>query len=99
VDSGVAISDQASTPEQSVIERQKVDIMLEVLREMSKRDRDVLTRFYLYEQSQELICREMKLTATQFRLLKSRAKTRFAELGRKKLEKKNSLRTFLGVFY
>jgi hypothetical protein len=36
----------------------------------------------------------MKLTATQFRLLKSRAKTRFAELGRKKLEAKNSLRSF-----
>ena len=34
----------------------------------------------------------MKLTATQFRLLKSRAKGRFAEIGRKKLERKNSLR-------
>jgi RNA polymerase sigma-70 factor (ECF subfamily) len=99
VDSGVAISDQATTPEESVIERQKVDIMLEVLREMSTRDRDVLTRFYLYEQSQEVICREMKLSATQFRLLKSRAKNRFAEIGRKKLERKNSLRGFLGVFH
>jgi hypothetical protein len=38
----------------------------------------VLSRFYLFEQPQEQICAEMNLTATQFRLLKSRAKTRFA---------------------
>jgi RNA polymerase sigma-70 factor, ECF subfamily len=99
VESGVAISDKNSTPEQSVIDREKVDIMLEVLREMSARDRDVLTRFYLYEQSQELICREMKLSSTQFRLLKSRAKARFAELGRKKLDRKNNVRTSPGVLH
>lgn len=99
VESGVAISDKATTPEQSVIDREKVDLMLNVLREMSVRDRDVLTRFYLYEQSQELICREMKLTSTQFRLLKSRAKARFAELGRKKLDKKNNLRSFSLFLY
>jgi RNA polymerase sigma-70 factor, ECF subfamily len=92
VESGIVISDKGVTPEQKVIDRQKIDLMLEVLKELSDRDRDILTRFYLYEQSQELICSEMKLTATQFRLLKSRAKNRFAELGKKKLEKKNSLR-------
>ena len=99
VESGIAISDKATTPEQNVIDREKVDIMLEVLREMSARDRDILTRFYLYEQSQEVICKEMKLSSTQFRLLKSRAKARFAELGRKKLEKKNSLRSFPLFFH
>ena len=93
VESGVAIADNSTTPEQDVINREKVDIMLDVLRQMSGRDRDILTRFYIYEQSQETIIREMKLTSTQFRLLKSRAKTRFAELGRKKLEKRNFLRT------
>jgi RNA polymerase sigma factor (sigma-70 family) len=93
VESGVVISDKETTPEQKVIDQEKVDLMLEVLREMSVRDRDILTRFYLYEHSQDLICREMKLTATQFRLLKSRAKTRFADLGKKKLERKNSLRS------
>jgi RNA polymerase sigma-70 factor (ECF subfamily) len=71
-----------------VLGREKVDIMFEVLRDMSGRDRDILTRFYLYEQSQETISREMDLTPTQFRLLKSRAKARFAELGRKKLDNK-----------
>ena len=100
VDSGIAISDKRTTPEQSVIERQKIDIMLGVLKEMSGRDRDILTRFYLYEQNQDAICREMNLTSTQFRLLKSRAKNRFAELGKKKLsETRNSLRTFASFLH
>jgi RNA polymerase sigma-70 factor, ECF subfamily len=100
VDSGIAISDKRTTPEQSVIERQKIDIMLGVLKEMSGRDRDILTRFYLYEQNQDAICREMNLTSTQFRLLKSRAKNRFAELGKKKLsESRNSLRTFASFLH
>jgi RNA polymerase sigma factor (sigma-70 family) len=95
VDSNIAICDNRITPEQNVIDREKVDIMLNVLRGMSGRDRDILTRFYLYEQSQETICREMNLTSTQFRLLKSRAKNRFSELGKKKLtETRNSLRSF-----
>ena len=68
--------------------RQKVEVMLEVLREMSPRDREVLTRFYLREQSQEQICRDMRLTDTQFRLLKSRAKARFGEIGKKKIDKR-----------
>jgi DNA-directed RNA polymerase specialized sigma subunit len=62
--------------------------MIEVLREMSDRDRNILTRFYLQEQSQDQICAEMNLTETQFRLLKSRAKARFGELGQKKLQKR-----------
>jgi len=56
-----------------------------VLSELSSRDREILTRFYLHEESQEEICIEMTLTETQFRLLKSRAKSRFGELGKKKL--------------
>lgn len=99
VESGIVLSDQRTTPEQTAIQQEKVDVMLKVLREMSRRDQDVLTRFYLYEQSQEQICREMKLTSTQYRLLKSRAKARFAELGRKALETKNNVRTFSTLFH
>jgi DNA-directed RNA polymerase specialized sigma24 family protein len=66
--------------------------MLQVLRSISPRDREILTRFYLYEQTQEQICREMDLTETQFRLLKSRAKARFAELGRRQLSSNPILR-------
>ncbi|MCS7043866.1 MAG: sigma-70 family RNA polymerase sigma factor [Bryobacteraceae bacterium] len=82
---GGRIADPRHDPEQSVLREQRVELMLEVLRSISPRDREILTRFYLYEQTQEQICAEMGLTETQFRLLKSRAKARFAELGRRRL--------------
>jgi DNA-directed RNA polymerase specialized sigma24 family protein len=44
------------------------------LRELTPKDREVLERFYMREQSKRQICRELNLTETQFRLLKSRAK-------------------------
>ncbi len=84
LDSGMAISDRRHDPEAAVIARQREEMMLAVLNGISRRDREILTRFYLQEQSQEDICAEMNLTDTQFRLLKSRAKARFGELGRKK---------------
>ena len=53
------------------------------------RDRELLIRFYLNEQAPDVICRDMGLTETQFRLIKSRAKARFGELGKRRF----SLRT------
>jgi len=88
LDLGSRVADARRNPEQRAAFREKVDLMAEVLREMSDRDRDILTRFYLQEQSQEQICEEMNLTETQFRLLKSRAKARFGELGQRKLQQR-----------
>jgi len=87
-ETGIVLIDSRRNPEEKAISREHMEMMVEVLRDMSDRDRDILTRFYLYEQSQEEICEEMQLTDTQFRLLKSRAKARFGELGRRKLKKK-----------
>jgi RNA polymerase sigma-70 factor, ECF subfamily len=82
---GGAVPDGGANPEQQVLREERSNLMLKVLRGISRRDREILTRFYLYEQPQEQICEEMALTETQFRLLKSRAKTRFAELGRRRV--------------
>lgn len=82
---GVMVMDRNEGPEERAIAREKVELMKSVLQSLSARDRDVLERFYLKEQPQEQICREMDLTETQFRLLKSRAKARFGDLGKKKL--------------
>ena len=79
------VMDVRQDPEQEAIGRQKTQLMVQVLREISPRDREILTRFYLHGQEQDEICQEMNLTETQFRLLKSRAKARFGELGRKRL--------------
>jgi RNA polymerase sigma-70 factor, ECF subfamily len=85
IESGITVADRKQNPEQEAMLRQKADLMKSALAALSQRDRDILVRFYLKEQPQEQICREMALTETQFRLLKSRAKAKFGEIGRKKL--------------
>src|SRR5882762_10152602 len=88
IDRTVSMSDHRNTPEEAAILRQHEEVAEAVLRSISGRDREILTRFYLREQTQEEICGEMNLSDTQFRLLKSRAKARFGELGRKKLSRR-----------
>jgi RNA polymerase sigma factor (sigma-70 family) len=95
LDANTGVADPRGNPEESAIFRQRKDIIHQVLRELNARDREILTRFYLQEQSQEQICAEMGLTETQFRLLKSRAKARFGELGRKRLAHRNLQAVFL----
>jgi RNA polymerase sigma-70 factor, ECF subfamily len=95
IEAGVVVIDAKRNPEEKAIGKQHEDLMIQVLRSMSSRDREVLTRFYLHEQTQEQICADMDLTETQFRLLKSRAKARFGELGRRKLQKKPVASVFL----
>jgi len=79
------IADPAENPEETAMFRERSELIQWVLDELSVRDREILTRFYLEEEAQDQICSEMDLTDTQFRLLKSRAKARFGELGKKKL--------------
>ena len=95
MDCGVRLADHSSTPEQTAMDHQRRELVLAILKRMSSRDREILTRFYLYEQTQEQICEEMSLSETQFRLLKSRAKARFGELGKKRLTQKSLQQTLL----
>jgi RNA polymerase sigma-70 factor (ECF subfamily) len=85
LETGVTVADRKQNPEQEAMIRQKAELMESALSALSERDREILVRFYLKEQPQEQICREMDLTETQFRLLKSRAKAKFGEIGKKKL--------------
>jgi RNA polymerase sigma-70 factor, ECF subfamily len=85
LESGVMVADKKQNPEQEAMGRQNAELMRSALAALSPRDRDILVRFYLREQSQEQICQEMELSETQFRLLKSRAKAKFGEIGKKKL--------------
>jgi RNA polymerase sigma-70 factor, ECF subfamily len=92
VDFQESVSDKRPNPEREAIERQNLGLAMSVLQCIPKRDREVLTRFYLNEESAEEICETMGLTDTQFRLIKSRAKARFGELGRRRLTNRSSLR-------
>jgi RNA polymerase sigma-70 factor (ECF subfamily) len=95
LDSNIRVVDPRSNPEEAAIFHQRNDLIRRVLAELSDRDQEILTRFYLQEQGQDQICDEMSLSETQFRLLKSRAKARFGELGRKKLAHRNLQAVFL----
>ncbi len=94
-DAGEVIPDLRRNPEQNVAFGQKVELMKTILRGLGDRDREILTRFYLYEETQETICRDMDLSVNQFRLLKSRAKAKFAVLGRRKLQRTKLMHVFL----
>lgn len=80
------IPDRHDNIEHNIYRQQKMRIVREILGSMPTRDRDVLHRFYVEEQTKEQICKEMNLTPTQFRLLKSKAKSTFAKLGRRRLK-------------
>jgi RNA polymerase sigma factor (sigma-70 family) len=96
VDDGLRLPMIATTPgpEDLAARKQRVRIARDVLLSMSARDREVLSRFYLLEQRREQICEEMNLSATQFRLLKSRAKARFAKSGQTHLRTADPLKRF-----
>ena len=99
-DSTARVLDPTEDPERTAMFQQRSELIRKVLSELSSRDQEILTRFYVEEQTQEQICAEMSLSDTQFRLLKSRAKARFGELGKKKLAQRAlaavSLRTSAG---
>jgi RNA polymerase sigma factor (sigma-70 family) len=82
-DSLFTLSDWRENPERTMMASQRTEIARKVLNGVSRRDREILNRFYVLEQSQERICTEMGLSYNQFRLLKSRAKARFGELGKR----------------
>jgi RNA polymerase sigma-70 factor, ECF subfamily len=82
LDHPTALLDLRPSPEHRVIRREYNEVALRILSTMRRREREVLVRFYLQEQAAPEICREMELTHTQFRLLKSRAKARLGKLCR-----------------
>jgi RNA polymerase sigma factor (sigma-70 family) len=85
---GLTLSDVGPNPERRVINEQNLALAMRILNSLHKREREVLMRFYLKEQTADQICCEMDLTETQFRLIKSRAKARFGELGKRRMAQK-----------
>ena len=81
LDGDIAVPTQRPNPEQELMIRERAEIMRKALAKMSPKNREILERFYLLEQRPEQICREMSLTETQFRLMKSRAKAWARSMG------------------
>jgi RNA polymerase sigma-70 factor, ECF subfamily len=68
-----------ATLESECIDKERREYMLQCMRQLSELDRTLLHRFYVLEQSKEQICSELRLSATSFRLAKSRAKAKLTE--------------------
>lgn len=92
LDGTAPIRDRAPNPERLAIEEQNAEVAMRVLRSLPQRDREVLTRFYLQEQAAEQICSELGISETQFRLIKSRAKSRYTELARRRFALRSAVR-------
>jgi len=88
IEPGLHLVDRETSPERQVMDQQNQEVAMRVLKGLPRRDREVLIRFYLDEQTPEQICRDLKLTETQFRLVKSRAKARYGELGRRRFSQR-----------
>ena len=71
-------------PELTAILSERSRVMRRVLSELSPREREVIRRFYVNEQSPAQICSEMSLTRSQLRSLKSKARGRFEQLRKPK---------------
>ena len=71
------------TPEQVILNNDKSAGFWAVFNKLNNRDREILIRFYINEESSHQIMGAMHLTETTFRLLKSRAKARFGEMGKR----------------
>ena len=72
-------ADPRQTPEQTIQSEERIAVMRAALGELKPREQEVLTRFYLKNETQETIREAMKLSETQFRLLKSRSKQKLQE--------------------
>ena len=88
IDPAMTLCDHEPDPERRAIEQENQDLALRMLKGLPRREREVLIRFYLQEQTAEQICRDLDLTQTQFRLMKSRAKARYGELGKRRFAKR-----------
>jgi RNA polymerase sigma-70 factor (ECF subfamily) len=75
-------ADTAQDPYNLLADAEQQALLNRALDMLHPRQREVLRRFYVQEESKDEICAAMDLTETQFRLLKSRAKARFGEMGR-----------------
>jgi DNA-directed RNA polymerase specialized sigma24 family protein len=70
--------------ELDLLEKEREETAMRIFEAMTQRDREILTRFYFNGETREQICTDMNLSTNQFRLLKSRAKARLSERGRRR---------------
>ena len=79
------LASPGATPEQQMVSQEQREMVRLTLARLSGREAEILSRFYLQEQTETQIRSEMDLTHTQYRLLKWRSKARFEQVSRKQM--------------
>lgn len=69
---------QTCNPARRVLAHERSDVFLKAFLSLDAKNREILTRSYIKGQDKQEIVESMRLTETQYRLLKSRAKARLA---------------------
>jgi RNA polymerase sigma-70 factor (ECF subfamily) len=86
-DSG--LRDREPSPLERVLRIEDAHNVREVLAELtSERDRQVLFRFYIFEEDKDRICNELKMTSLQFNRILHRARERFRGLYEKRAKRR-----------
>jgi RNA polymerase sigma-70 factor (ECF subfamily) len=85
ISSVLLLASAQASPENEVILREQRDRVRWTLTQLSEREREILSRFYVQGQTKHEICLEMGLTDTQYRLLKWRSKAHFGQISRKRI--------------
>ncbi len=78
-------SDDRHDPQRMLEIEERAKILREGLQSLKPQEKEILTRFYLKGERPEVICEEMNLTETQFRLNKSRSKQKLETFTMKRL--------------
>ena len=74
-----AMAEEGGNPETVYTRNERAEVLRQALGRLRVRDREILVRFYLHEQSAADIRREMGLSETGYYLLKSRAVARLRQ--------------------
>jgi RNA polymerase sigma-70 factor (ECF subfamily) len=82
------LASPGATPEQEMVSQEQRELVRLTLSLLSHRESEILSRFYLQEQTEMQIRSEMDLTHTQYRLLKWRSKARFEQMSRKQMARR-----------
>jgi RNA polymerase sigma-70 factor (ECF subfamily) len=81
VDQDWELPDERHDPFRDAAREESVRIVAKALSSLkSRRDRDLLLRFYLEEEAKEQICKDLGMTSQQFNLVLFRARKQFKKL-------------------
>jgi RNA polymerase sigma-70 factor, ECF subfamily len=72
--------DSKTSSDGSLIDRERREMVAQVLGQMGTKDRDILRSLYLEEMAKDEICRHFKVDRDYLRVLVHRAKARFREV-------------------